>query len=182
MASVTSQLDWQVVRKYSSTPYIDSGTSSSTFFQQQLKEKWSFALIPRHYINPLNIPKTWTGKTHYWMNWLWALLRPMTISITSLTRSHSNTTVQKCCAVTSVRLRGVKEGLLRMISKYVCKNSLWGVVVGGFVVVGALIVQVTPGASQLIGVVRHGQSVRGDGHVVHLRPRTHFHRHNKVSK
>lgn len=48
-------------------------------------------------------------------------------------------------------------------------HSLWGVVVGGFVVVGALVVQVTPGASQLVGVVRHGQSVGHRGHVVHLR-------------
>lgn len=47
-------------------------------------------------------------------------------------------------------------------------HSLWGVVVGGFVVVGALVVQVTPGASQLVGVVRHGQSVGHRGHVVHL--------------
>lgn len=32
MVSVSSQLDWQAVRKYRSTPYIDSETSSSTFF------------------------------------------------------------------------------------------------------------------------------------------------------
>lgn len=56
-------------------------------------------------------------------------------------------------------------------SQYVCKrrvHSLWRVVVGRFIVVGALVVQVTSRASQFLRVVRHGQSFRGDGHVVHL--------------
>lgn len=73
----------------------------------------------------------------------------------------------------SVRLRDIKQGLIP--SKDVWRNSLWGVVVGRFVIVGALVVQVTPGASQLLGVVGHGQSVRGDRHVVHLRTRRHVH-------
>lgn len=47
-------------------------------------------------------------------------------------------------------------------------DSLRAVVVRRFVVVGALVVQVTPGASQLLGVLRHRERFSGNGHVVHL--------------
>lgn len=75
-------------------------------------------------------------------------------------------------AFTSARKRDMKWHMI--CSKYVQENwllLLWGVVVGRLIVVGALVVQVTPGASQLLWIVRHGQSVRGDRHVVHLRMR-----------
>lgn len=59
-------------------------------------------------------------------------------------------------------------------------DSLRGVVVGGFIVVSALVIQVTPRASQLLRVVRHGQSIRGNRHVVHLYMMMHDSFTNKV--
>lgn len=55
--------------------------------------------------------------------------------------------------------------------------SLWGVTVGGFVIVCAFIVQVTPGASQLLRVVWHRECFRGNRHIVDLWGKCHTHEH-----